>query len=95
MCSPTSTEQQAVEATKGSYNHNSNFTIADNDDGDKLQQNDKQLLLQQQQQQHHRRHERAQAIRTKFVVSGMILLYVVAWIMSLGRLIGTKFWDQK
>jgi hypothetical protein len=37
----------------------------------------------------------AQAARTKFVVGGMALMFVMSWTMSLGRLFGTKFWDQK
>jgi Predicted membrane protein (DUF2306) len=33
--------------------------------------------------------------RTKFVVFGMALLYVVSWYMSLASLFGIHFWDKK
>jgi uncharacterized membrane protein len=31
--------------------------------------------------------------RTRFVVSGLVFLFFVSWMMALGRLIGTKFWN--
>jgi Predicted membrane protein (DUF2306) len=33
--------------------------------------------------------------RTKFVVGWMAFLYVISWMMSLGRLIGQHFWDKQ
>jgi len=33
--------------------------------------------------------------RTRFVVYGMAFLFIVAWSMSLGRLVGERFWNAK
>ena len=37
----------------------------------------------------------SQNVRTRFVVAGMALLFVISWAMSLGRMFRTRFWSRR